>query len=229
MLVNGGDGSFPAKLDYATGSAPGSVAIGDLNGDGKPDLVIANYEAITISVLLNSGDGSFEAKRDYRTTSSPAAVAIADLNRDGAPDLATANIDTSTVSVLANRGDGSFEAGLEYPTGRGPITVAIGDLNADGKPDLATANGNGGNSISVLLNRGDGSFRAKRDYRTAGSTPVSVAIGDLNGDGKPDLVATAHLGRLTGKVSVLLNRGNGSFQAKRDYLPAVVLKSRSAT
>ena len=104
MLLNRGDGSFQAKLDYATGTRPDSVAIGDLNGDGKPDLATANAYASTVSVLANRGDGSFEAKRDYATGSGPVSVAIGDLNGDGKPDLAaiTANARSDTVSVLAN-------------------------------------------------------------------------------------------------------------------------------
>jgi hypothetical protein len=208
VLLNTGDGSFRTKVDYRTGRGPRSLAIGDLNTDGKPDLATANG-IDTVSVLLNTGDGTFQAKRDYKTGSSPHAVAIGDLNTDGKPDLATAN-GFYTVSVLLNGGDGSFEAERDYRTGRTAQSVAIGDLNTDGKPDLAIATYP--NAVAVLMNRGDGSFQAKHDYRTGGS-PSSVAIGDLNTDGKPDL-ATAN-DRKT--VSVFLNRGDGKFQPRRDY------------
>ena len=197
--------SFARARSYPTGYGPNSVAIGDLNGDGKPDLATANG---TVSVLLNRGDGSFQAKRDYKTAGAN-SVAIGDLNGDGKPDLATAG--ANSVSVLLNNGDGSFAAKHDYATGRGPLAVVIGDLNRDGRPDLATAND--AFSVSVLLNRGDGSFAAKRDYRTG--NPSSLAIGDLNGDGRPDLVTANDEADET--VSVLLNRGDGSFRAKRDY------------
>lgn len=214
VLLNRGGGSFQAKHDYRTGRGPVSVAIGDLNGDGKPDLATANNgEGVnTVSVLLNQRDGSFQPKVDYRTGPSPQSVAIGDVNGDGKPDLATANWtdEVNTVSVLWNRGDGSFEPKRDYRTDGGPDSVAIGDLSGDGKPDLATANF--GSSVSVLLNQGDGSFGANVDYRT-GRGAESIAIGDLNGDGKPDL-ATANEAET---VSVLLNRGNGRFKAKRDY------------
>jgi hypothetical protein len=217
VLLNGGDGRFAPKRPYAVGRLPQSVVIGDLNGDGKPDLATANLDENTVSVLLNRGDGSFQAKRDYRAGAGPSSVAIGDLNGDGKPDLATANFYAEIVSVLLNRGDGSFQAKRDYRAGAGPSSVAIGDLNGDGALDLAAANG-GYNTVSVLLNRSDGSFQAKRDYRTGGDSlseaPASVAIGDLNGDGKPDL-ATANEDANT--VSVLLNRGDGRFQAKRDY------------
>jgi hypothetical protein len=217
VLLNRGDGSFQAKLDYRTGAGPCSVAIGDLNGDGNPDLATANFVADTVSVLLNRGDGGFQATLDYRTGNRPISVAIGDLNGDGNPDLAIANQGGITVSVLLNSGDGSFQAKHDYATGDGPNSVAIGDLNGDGTLDLVTANEFAA-GVSVLLNSGGGSFRAKRDYRT-GQNPNSVAIGDLNGDGTPDL-ATANVGDKEGfadAVSVLANRGDGTFRANRDY------------
>jgi hypothetical protein len=152
VLLNKGDGSFRPKLDYRTVRHPASVAIGDLNGDGKPDVVTANGELNTVSVFLNEGDGSFQGKRDYRTGIDPESVAIGDLNGDGKPDLASANNPAQgSVSVLLNRGDGSFQAKREYATGINPISLAIGDLNGDGLPDLATANLHGV-GVSVLIN-----------------------------------------------------------------------------
>jgi predicted NUDIX family NTP pyrophosphohydrolase len=102
VLLNRGDGSFRAKRDYGAGSVPHSVAIGDLNGDGKPDLATATQLANTVSVLTNRGDGSFEAKLAYRIVGGPASAAIRDLNGDSLPDMATANIRAHSVSVLIN-------------------------------------------------------------------------------------------------------------------------------
>ena len=216
VLLNRGNGRFRARVDYEAGGGrygtPYSVAIGDLNGDGKPDLATANLEdAKTVSVFLNKGNGTFRAKRDYGTGGAW-SIAIGDLNGDGKPDLAILT-GANTVSVFLNRGDGSFPAKVDYGTGRGPDSVAIGDLNGDGRPDLATAN-HVVSTASVLLNRGDGSFQAKVDYGT-GRGPDSIAIGDLNGDGKPDLATANAL--YAGTVSVLLNSGDGSFLAKHDY------------
>ena len=219
VLLNRGDGSFRAKRDYRTGRGPHSVAIGDLNGDRKLDLATANTYSIpntrvyTASVLLNRGGGRFRAPRDYRTGGHPDRIAIGDLNGDRKLDLVIAN-DENTVSVLLNRGNGRFRAKRDYRTGPDPVALAIGDLNGDGKLDLVTTIFTG-NTVSVLLNKGNGRFRAKRDYRT-GPEPGALAIGDLNGDGKLDLVTTS-LGTGRNTVSVLLNRGDGSFQARLDY------------
>ena len=221
VLLNRGDGSFQSRRDYqASGSA---LAIGDLNGDGKPDLATAN-ELLSgrVSVLLNKGDGSFRAKRNYRTGRGPNSVAIGDLNGDRKLDLATANTYSIrntrvyTASVLLNKGGGRFRAPRDYRTGESPDAIAIGDLNADRKLDLIMASEE--NTVSVLLNRGAGRFRAKREYRT-GPGPVSVAIGDLNGDRKLDLATTNLHSIDTGRptVSVLLNRGDGTFPVKRNY------------
>src|SRR5205814_1914064 len=96
--------TFAAKVDYPTGSNPVSVAAADLNGDGKPDLAVANLGGNTVSVLLNNGNGTFAARVDYTTGSTPWSVAAADLNGDGKPDVAVANINDNTVSLLLNNG-----------------------------------------------------------------------------------------------------------------------------
>jgi FG-GAP-like repeat/PASTA domain/FG-GAP repeat len=227
VLVNSGAGNFQAKRDYSVGHTPTGIGIADLNGDSSPDLATANNHDNTVSVLLNRGDGSFEAAREYRTGSGPYSVAVGDLNGDGKPDLVTANGESNRVSVLVNQGAARFPAHVEYRTGSGPYSVAVGDLNGDRRLDLAAANdgdNEDGNAVSVLLNRGGGRFRGKHDYRT-GRDPRQVAIGDLNGDGKPDL-ATANAraravfrpGQARGAVTVLTNAGNGRFPTRREYL-----------
>jgi FG-GAP-like repeat/PASTA domain len=220
VLLNTGDGSFRANRDYRTGSRPLSVAIGDLNSDGTPDLATANSYSKSVSVLLNRGDGSFQARLDHRAGAWPLSVAIGDLNGDGKLDLATGN--SKTVSVLLNKGDGSFRAKRNYGSGGGG--VAIGDLNGDGTPDLVTAHPfvtyySGTGAVSVLVNRGDGRFRFRLDYATADIVPYSVAIGDLNGDGRPDL-ASAHPEAFS--VSVLLNRPGMCTVQNVAYLRVVV-------
>ena len=150
-------------VSFSAGNLPISVAIGDLNGDGRPDLVVANTHSNSVSALLGNGNGTFSAQTQFGTGSAPNAVAIGDLNGDGRPDLAVANLGSNSVSVLLGHGDGSFGTQVQYATGNEPISVAIGDLNGDGQPDLAVANASfTSNSVSVLLGHGDGSFGAQR-------------------------------------------------------------------
>ena len=204
---------FATKTDYGTASNPISVAIEDLNGDGKLDLATANYISNTVSVLLGTGDGTFGARTDFETGREPYSLVIGDLNGDGKPDLATANKHYSTVSVLLGNGNGTFGARTDFGTGTEPSCVAIGDLNGDGKPDLATAN-EVPNTVSVLLGDGNGTFGAKTDFDT-GTNPYSMAIGDVSGDGKLDLVTANYSD--PGSVSVLLGNGDGTFGAKTDF------------
>jgi hypothetical protein len=222
-------GTFYPRVDYSTGlgtfgSAPVSVAIGDLNRDGTPDLVTANQNDNAVSVLLGIGaaPGTFQAHADYATGSSfslPASVAIGDLNHDGNPDVAVADSNLDQVEVLLGNGatpGATLQPHIDYAVGSDPHSVAIGDLNNDGTPDLATANCCA-NSVSVLRGVGNGTFLPRVNYTTGpGSSPYSVAIGDLNNDGTPDL-ATANTN--TDNVSVLLGIGTapGTFQAHTDY------------
>ena len=219
---------FAAKVDFATGTFPSFVAIGDLDGDGKPDLAVANYSSATVSVLLNTSTagtidaGSFAAKVDFTTGTNPYCVAIGDLDGDGKPDLAVANYTSSTVSVFRNTstsGTVSFAAKFDFTTGTNPQSVAIGDLDGDGKPDLAVTN-SGSATVSVFRNTstsGTVSFSAKVDF-IMGTNPKSVAIGDLDGDGKPDLAVTS-----SDMVSIFRNTSTsgsinlGSFSAKVDF------------
>jgi VCBS repeat protein len=231
VLVNIGDGSFRARRDYPTPGASGTIALADLDGDARPDLVTANTDSDSISVLLGNGDGGFQARRDFETGRGPGDVAIGDLNGDGRQDLVTGG-DWPAVSVLLNTmGEGApfvapstlFPHAREYAAGPGVLSVAAGDVNGDGRGDLVTAN-SGNRTVSVLLGREEG-FGPKQDY-DVGRFPRWVAIGDLNGDHGADLVVA---NKRDDTVSVLINRGNGRFGQKRDYetgrLPyAVVLR-----
>ena len=204
---------FSAALSFETGLGSTFAAIGDVNGDGKPDLATANFSANTVSVLLGNGDGTFQANVDYPTAIQPQAVAIGDVSGDGKPDLVTADYGAGKVSVLLGNGDGTFQAKVDYVAGTSLYSIAIGDVSGDGKPDVVTS---GLNGVSVLLGNGDGTFQTKMDYGTDGNSN-SVAIGDVSGDGKPDLVAANPNASTSGTVSVLLGNGDGTFQAKVDY------------
>jgi hypothetical protein len=217
VLLNTGNGTFEPSAEYPTGDGPWQPAIADLNGDGKADLAIADSGPDAVSVLLNKGDGTFRPKVDYATGAGPISIVAADLNGDGKVDLATANVAGDTVSILLGNGDGTFEPRHDLATGDGPYSIAVGDVNGDARPDLATADygsigsGGGGDTASVLINRGGGSFSAPVAYPT-GSSPVGVALSDVNGDGRRDLVVAADDGTITTR----LNAGDGTFKARRD-------------
>ena len=207
-----GDGSFTVLGSQSAGSRPYGVAAGDFNGDGKADLVLANYSSDNISVLLGNGDGTFQSAVNYGVGSSPFSVAVGDFNGDGKLDLVTANYWSNNVSVLLGNGDGTFQSAVNYAVGSAPSSVAVGNFNGDGKLDLAVAN-SGSNNVSVLLGNGDGTFQSAVNY-AVGTNPYSVALGDINGDDKLDL-AVANSG--SNNVSVLLGNGDGTFQSAVNY------------
>jgi hypothetical protein len=218
VRLNHGDGTFTPRRDYVTGDGPVSVAVADVNGDGKPDLATANSEDIaeegrfTVSVLVNRGNGSFWPRRDYEVGDGSTSVALGDVNGDGWVDLV---VSARRLSVLLNNGDGTFGTRHDYEVGEGPDAIVLVDLNGDGALDVA-ATAPAGATLSVLLNKGDGSFEAAGDY-AAGSDLTDIATGDLNGDGRPDVVVAHDSLFEPSYVSVFLNAGDGSLGAKRNY------------
>jgi hypothetical protein len=239
VLLGNGNGTFQTAVSYASGGyGPVSVAVKDVNGDGKPDLVIANQCASstncangTIGVLLGNGDGTFQGAVSYGSGGYYAAwVAVADVNGDGKPDLvvanqcpSSANCANGTIGVLLGNGDGTFQTALSYGSGgEFASSVAVADVNGDGKPDLVavneyTGNGNLSNgTVAVLLGNGNGTFQQPVTYSSAGAYAFGLAISDVNGDGKPDLLVTnqcATSSCTNGILSVLLGNGDGTFQA----------------
>jgi VCBS repeat protein/FG-GAP repeat protein len=218
VILGNGDGSFQATANYQAGTGPTYAVAGDLNLDGKPDLIVANeglvqnnYTNGSLSVLLGKGDGTFLPATNHSAGSAPYFVSVADFNLDGKPDVAVANVvSPGTVSVLLGKGDGGFLGATGYAVGDHPLSVVVNDFNGDTKPDLAVANSSSAN-VSVLLGNGDGTFQTAVNY-AAGSDSKSVATGDFNADGKAD-VAVAN--RST--VSVLLGGGDGTFEGSVNY------------
>jgi hypothetical protein len=238
--------SFAKAVNYSTGLSGGAnvggnpVAIADLNGDGKADLVVVAGDSM-FSVLLGNGDGTFQAPVSYSAGILAAySVAIADLNGDGKLDVVFAGEvlgRDGVVSVLLGNGDGTFQAPVTYSTGTGGFeSVAIADLNGDGYPDLVVASeclsdgcsshGATPGGVSVLMGNGDGTFQSAANYGSGGWDATSVAIADLNGDGYPDLAVSNYCqlsancpteGAPPGEVSVLLGNGDGTFQTAVSY------------
>jgi hypothetical protein len=196
---------------FATANPVYAVLIGDLNGDGIPDLVTSNYSGTTISVLLGNGDGTFQSHVDYAVGSFPFGMAMGDLNGDGIPDLAVAAHNSSAVEVLLGNGDGTFQPAQSLTTAGTSQYVAMADFNGDGILDLVTCS-SGGSSISVFLGNGDGTFQTEQSFGT-GSITFGLAVADFNNDGLPDVAVSNND---SNAVSIFLGNGDGTFQAQAD-------------
>ncbi len=199
-------GTFASQQVLSAGSAPACIVAADLNGDAKPDLIIGNDTAATVTVLLNNSNGTFAAPRTFAVGANPDSIVVADVNGDGYPDLIVANKGAGTVGVLLGDGAGNFASQRVFAVGILPESVTAADVNADGKIDLITAN-YGSNSISILLGNGDGTF-ATQAITPVGVNPCVVIAADVNNDGNVDLL-TANQGATS--MSVLLGNGTGSF------------------
>jgi hypothetical protein len=209
------------------GPGVGSMAIGDINGDGIPDIVVptAINGQYPLMVLQGNGDGTFTSN-SYRSMSdvSPSFVAVADFNGDGIPDIAIVNQNQDgsgyVAIILGNKnrsfgnGDGTFTTmPSTSSTGIHPSSIAVGDFNGDGIPDLViTSQGEDSNNwtgtVTILLGNGDGTFTPAPVALTGSSYPTDIIVGDFNGDGKADLAVADWL---NSSLSILLGNGDGTF------------------
>ena len=243
VLLGVGDGTFQQKGGYGTAGLGAGVAIADVNGDGKPDMLAtgcAFKDCFTgvVTVHTGNGDGTFAGGFYVFGTGGmfPSSPAVADVNGDGKRDLVVANCSNGcqtgmgTVGVLLGNGDATFQTAITYDTGGvGAHSVRIADVNGDGKPDLVVANACassdncpiGPGSVGVLLGRGDGTFQTAVAYGSGGNDAASAAVADVNSDGKLDVLVANFCGNTTcalpGTVGVMLGRGDGTFQTVVPY------------
>jgi hypothetical protein len=215
VFLGNGDGTFQVPLISNTTSGVKYVTVGDFNNDHKLDLALVDYPYVSVS--LGNGDGTFQPPFDVLMPFSPITVGLGDFNRDGKLDIAASGDGNSgETMILLGNGDGTLREGWSYSYGSAPDSTAVADFRGIGLLDLAVADEFG--DIAVFLGNGDGTFGAPVFYTTSFVTWISAA--DLNGDGRPDLVA-ANVGTpnnpLLGTVSVLLGNGDGTFQPETVY------------
>jgi len=221
VVLGNGAGSFSSATNFAAGSTPLAIAVGDFNGDGKPDLAVGSNLGHTISILLGDGSGGFgPAASTSLVVGSTVALAVGDFNSDGKADLAylDSNSGINYVTVLLGNGLGGFGPATNYPVGTvhpNPISLALGDFNRDGKVDLVVASDFPG-KVSIFLGNGAGSFSSGTNLSLAGRLGA-VAVGDFNRDGKLDLAVSAVAGVTQDTVTILLGNGSGGFAAAGSF------------
>jgi uncharacterized repeat protein (TIGR01451 family) len=207
--ANSGAADFAPAKSYPVGTSPSAVVIGDFNGDGKPDIAVANLGSANVSILLGNGDGTFKGAVNSPAGPAPYALAVGDFNRDHKLDLIVISPGDATTgtpgvaNILLGAGDGTFQPPVQIKAGQSPLSMAVGDLNGDTKLDLIIGDRSDA-SLSVLLGNGDGTFQPAKIISLGRSGAIaSTIVGDFNGDGKPDLVADG---------GILLGNGDGTFQ-----------------
>lgn len=221
VMLGNGDGTFqPETLSPSGGRMAEAVAVGDLNGDGKLDVVVANLDTNLVGVLLGNGDGTFQPVQTYSSGGvSPLSIVVADVTRNGKLDVIVNNgacanaCKNSAMGVLLGNGDGTLQAVKVFNSGTAH-GIAVADVNGDGIPDLVAVEND---AIGVMLGNGDGTFIAPVYYSSGNNTITSIAMADVNGDHKSDVLVTFGCGQQAnhcslGQVAIYLGNGDGTFQ-----------------
>ncbi len=202
VLLGNGSGGFGPVIEFATRPGATDLAVGDVNDDGRLDLVIVTGTSRTLSVHLGDGNGGFAAGRVFSNPNNPGSVALGDVNGDGRLDAVTANIDQNYLSVMLGDGSGGFTLANTYVDSNPEREdVVLGDMNNDGRLDIVLSRGR------VLLGDGKGGFTRSSSFVGGG-----VAVGDVNGDGRLDVVSVRG-----SNVAVLQGDGNGGFSSVSNW------------
>jgi len=217
ILVGNGNGTFQAPAFTPVGQSPSSVAVADLDGDSKPDIILPDYSSHTLNVLFNNTPAPTAPPSTIAVGNGPDAVVSADLNGDSVADLVVANKNSNTIEVLIGNGDGSFQAPLTYNVANSPTSVLVADVNGDGKPDiLVLSDTTQIQVLTVFLGSGNGTFSGGT-VTTIGhnvaSGPHALAVGDFNMDGNTDVMVA---GGRYGTISLFLGNNTGSFSGPED-------------
>ncbi len=212
VLLGNGDGTFQSPLSFAAGASPLDLDVGDLNGDGIVDVLVANSAinngAKTAGILFGIGDGTFKPVEHHSGFPAPTTAAISDLNGDSINDIVIGNDGAATISVVLGEPGGKFPGFATHSTGNDPFALAAEDFNADGYPDLAVTTYTDPGTVRVLLNNGDGTFTPKITY-LVGAYPSDIVVADYNADGRLDL---AVLNSGSGTLTIWRGNGNGGFR-----------------
>lgn len=199
-------------IPNAVGNQPKSMSNADFNGDGKLDIVVANFGSNNISMLLNTGGGFFASAINYNVGALPFIIKTSDFNEDGKQDVIVTNYNSNNISILLGNGNGTLQPQINYPVGSNPFDLVCADFNGDNHIDIAVTN-EMSNNTSILIGSGLGTFSISTTVLT-GSQPRSIVASDFNGDGKKDL-AIVNLG--ANNVSVYLGNGLGGFSSALNY------------